>query len=57
MFLLFAHIGGWEDFQGAFETLEAAEIAAKEWVSQNRWVHIVHDGKIVWEIVGNVWEN
>lgn len=53
MFLLFAGecynpmgpMGGYRDFQGAFETLEAAAIAAAPF----DWAHIVHDGKIVWE--------
>lgn len=51
MFLLFAGecynpmgpMGGYRDFQGAFETLEAAEIAAKEWDSDDRWAQIIRD--------------
>ena len=50
MYYLFAGewyypLGGYRDFQGAFETLEAAAIAAAPF----DWAHIVHDGKIVWE--------
>jgi len=40
--------GGWEDFQGSFDTLEEAKAAVPA-IGQGYpgWGHIVHDGAIV----------
>lgn len=41
--------GGWEDFKGQFDTIEAAKL----WLQKEspdatfKWAHIVHDDKII----------
>lgn len=42
--------GGWEDFQGAFASFGAAELALSG-EEGAKWAHVAHDGKIVaaWE--------
>lgn len=49
--------GGWEDFTGGYETVEAAQAASTEVSGSGRWAHVVDErtGEIVSHKEDAVW--
>jgi hypothetical protein len=45
--------GGWDDFEGFFKTLDGAKKHLLARDPENKWGHIVFEGKIVFEAKGN----
>jgi hypothetical protein len=44
---IFYPLAGWNDFQGYFDTIEQAKEELLKQYPQDKWGHIVKDGKIV----------